>query len=95
MQMVEITKGEGVHIQLRWADAGGPINLTGRTLQILEASNPALLQGQFDVPAPATGEARLDIPAPGLALGRHWIRVGMTLPNGRMDSTPRIWINVT
>lgn len=98
MSAIEVNKGECVHVQGTWTDDAGPIDLTGRTLSIVEAYPPALTGGTVTLTDAVAGEfeVRIDNPiAAQLRSGRvNWIRLAMTLPNGCPDTTPQIWITV-
>lgn len=95
---ITINKKEGVYAEVLWADEGGPINLTGRTVEVTEAYPPELADGQVDITDPEAGKCRLILDPPvsqHLQLGTaNWFRLGLLLPNGRWDTTPKIWINV-
>lgn len=95
---LEINKGEGVYAELLWDDEGGPINLTGRTLSIVEAHPAGLVDGRIEVVDPLAGKGWLIIDPPVSHLLRpgrtNWVRVGLLLSNGRWDTSPKIWIDV-
>lgn len=96
--VIHVNQGECVHEQFSWFDAGGPINLTGREVSIVDAYPRALMAGTFTVVDAVNGKANLYIPAAvaaSMGKGRvNWIRVGHSLPNGCPDTTPRTWIEV-
>ena len=98
MQSIEVEQGEAVIAQMRWADKGGAIDLTGRTLAITDAYPAALMDGTVEVTDAENGVATLTIPgALARAMGRgrtNWIRVAMSLSGGELDATPPIWIEV-
>lgn len=99
MEAIEINHGEGVRAELRYTDEGGAIDLTGRTLSIVEAFPAALTQGEVALVDAAQGVAELRIPAAvAAAMGggarSNWVRLGMSLPGGEVDTTPPIWISV-
>jgi len=97
---IEISKGEGVRAEMRWTNKGDgtPIDLTGRTLAIVEAYPVALTGGTCEVLDATDGRAAIVIPtelAAQMGVGRtNWIRIGMSLPGGELDTTPQIWIEV-
>lgn len=95
---IEINKGECLHAKLTWTDEAGPIDLTGRTLSIVEAQPASLLAGSVTVTDALAGLAELDLDtatAASLGAGRtNWLRLGMTLDGTCIDTTPRIWIAV-
>lgn len=98
MSEIEINKGECVHAEMTWEDEEGPIDLTGRTLAIVEAYPAALTGGTVTATDAVAGKADIHIPAALTAQmgeGRvNWIRLGMQLPNGCMDTSNKLWITV-
>lgn len=95
---IEISKGECVHTQGTWTDDTGPIDLTGRTLSIVESYPPALTDGTVTVTDALAGEFEIHIDNPAAASLRsgrvNWIRLAMMLPGECPNTTPRIWIAV-
>ena len=95
---VEVSKGECVRIQGTWTDEDGAIDLTGRTLSIVDSYPKALMGGTVTVTDGPAGEFEVFSPealAVRMGSGRViWIRVEMALPGGCPDTTPRIWIEV-
>lgn len=96
---IEINRGEGVRAEVRWTNEDGtPIDLTGRTLSIIEAYPASLADGTLEATDAVDGRAELVIPAalaPTMGGGRsNWVRLAMSLPGGEIDTTPPIWIAV-
>ena len=99
MNSIELNRGECLRVQAAWTDEGGPVDLTGRTLEITEAYPRALQGGTATVTDAEAGEFEIFIPESLMAAagsGRvNWIRIAMSLPGACKDATPRIWISIT
>lgn len=97
---IEINRGDHLRAEVNWTnDADGtPIDITGRTLEVLEAYPRALLSGTVTVLDGPTGKSELYIGEEAMAAagaGRvNWIRLAMRLPSGDVDASPRIAIEV-
>ena len=99
METIEVNRYECVAAQLRWTNEDGtPIDLSGRSLAVIEASPKALTQAVVTITDAANGEAELFISkelARALGVGRvNWLRLAMTLGDTCLDTTPHIWIQV-
>lgn len=99
MSSIEVNKGECLRAEITWSnDDGTPIDITGRTLSIVEAYPTALAGGTVTATDAVAGKAELFITAEIMAdagSGRvNWLRLGMQLPGGCMDTTPRIGVEV-
>ena len=99
METIEVNRYECVSAEIRWTNEDGtPIDLTGRTLSVIEASPAALTQAVVTITDAANGEAELFIGrehARALGVGRvNWIRLAMSLGSTCLDTTPTIWIQV-
>lgn len=103
MDTIKINQHEGLRHQLRWQANGQPFDITGMAIDIVDAHPRALMEGTVEIqPAdedPATwGIAHMLIPGSLFAkalLGRSaWIRLGLRLSDGELDTTPPIWIEI-
>lgn len=96
--VLKADKGECLSYQLEWADEGGPIDLSGYELSILEAYPAALAAGQHIATDAAGGVSELFIPATVMAsAGRgrvNWLRMAVSIPGGCPITTPRIMVEV-
>lgn len=96
---VEVNKGECVRLQVTWTDEDGAIDLTGRTLSIVDSYPKALMGGTVTATDATAGEFEVFIPealAASMGLGRvNWIRLSMILPGGCPDTTDKFWLEVS
>lgn len=99
MEDVITNKYECIRLEIEWAnDDDTPIDLGGREAVILDANPLILKQAAFTILDGDTGKTQLFVSsaiAAKLNNGRaNWIRLGVRIPGGCIDSLPAIWINV-
>ena len=99
MDTITVNKFECVSAQGRWADENGsPIDITGRTMSIIEARPAELKAGTVTITNAENGEFEILIPssiAAKMGVGRvNWIRLAMSMGANCLDTTPMIWIDV-
>lgn len=100
MADIQINRYECLEAQMTWTDDDGqPLDLTGKTISIIDASPRSLKQGTVTVTDALAGISELfigrDLSAT-MGLGRsNWIRLCIGEDgNSCIDTTPQIWIEV-
>lgn len=99
MQDILANKYECIEVEIEWTDeTDKAIDLDGRVPVILDAMPPILKQASFLISSAAEGKTRLFVSsdiASKLGNGRaNWIRLGVRVFGGCLDSLPPLWINI-
>ncbi len=92
---VKVDKGEALSMEIVW----GEDSIAGHVIEVIEASPVALLNATVTILDADERRAVLALPsaqAADLRRGRsNWLRLGLMLNGEVIDSTPRIWLEVT
>ena len=97
---IKITRGESLDVEGVWTnlDDGSPVDMSGRTMRIVEAQPAALTNGTVTITDVAEGKFDVYIPASVMAKAgmgdANWIRLGLDLRDGCPNTTTRIWIEI-
>ncbi len=98
MSVITINRGECLKAAGIWEDDAGPVDLTGKTLALADLSHPEMSAGVIAATNAAAGEFSVTFPVAvtdALPAGQGaYFRITLTSPDGCVDSTPRIWINI-
>lgn len=99
MSVITINRGECLKAAGVWEDEAGPVDLTGMTLALADASHLEITSGgSVTVTNAATGEFDITLPVAvtdALPDGQGaYFRVKLTQPDGCVSTTPRIWVAI-
>jgi len=96
MDAIQINKGGCLRFSGTWPSDGG---LHGKSISVVEAHPAALKQTVVTIVDAAAGNFRgFAGPTVSATMGSgrvNWIRLGLSEGGACMDTTPRIWIEVT
>lgn len=98
MDTAEVNRYECIIAEVNWTDEdGAPIDLTGRTLSIIESSPRSLMDATVTITDAIAGQSELFISkelSRTMGVGRvNWIRISMSVGGSCIDTTPLIWIS--
>lgn len=97
--VITVNRFECLKAQCTWTDENGdPIDLTGKTITLVDYSPAELVGVTVDITDAANGVFEIEASqaiVDGLQIGLlSYFRLSLNTPGGCPDSTPRIGINV-